>query len=407
MRNLLLPILLLISTEALALGWSSGGGELFLDASNPWFVRNTKSVSYCVRIDEANFGISEDRAAELVTSSFAYWTRFFATSSIWQNWGVAHQTFHRVNCNSLANADVTFLFGTLDPLLPQERKQLSTPERRIGIAVRTDYDLSTMRGRGFIYLSPQEGKLALKHGIGKIDRPWSYENGALVNLVLTHELGHVFGYRHDSTLFPMGERFTDDLLDPIYARAYAPISRALESGKVSELSSTLMDNCFEESEVQNVPENRSLLAFYGVREGSRCIRVVQAGNSLRVFSRVQPESAWVLTGTGLVEASTRKELAGPTIYIPPEQSALPREKQVFGDIRNSRYLTLPGGVIESATVRYQTVDRHVQRDLALVKSPLESHLSGFWNGISIPDALNASSFSLFTTVPGSSEKDRR
>ena len=47
-------LIIFFSQLTFAGGWVSSGGELFSDAHNPWFVRNTKDVNYCVVVDEIN-----------------------------------------------------------------------------------------------------------------------------------------------------------------------------------------------------------------------------------------------------------------------------------------------------------------------------------------------------------------
>ena len=64
----------------------------------------------------------------------------------------------------------------------------------IAAAVRTDYDPVNLRGKGFVYVSPERGRLA--PGLpGLIPERWSDEKG-LFEKVLIHEIGHVFGIKH-------------------------------------------------------------------------------------------------------------------------------------------------------------------------------------------------------------------
>ena len=40
-------------------GWVASGGELFRFGKNPWFLKNTTTVEYCVAIDRATISASE------------------------------------------------------------------------------------------------------------------------------------------------------------------------------------------------------------------------------------------------------------------------------------------------------------------------------------------------------------
>src|SRR4051794_30919586 len=58
--------------------WVSSGGELFKDANNPWFVKNTTTVHYCVNIDESSFSATREEAEVLVRKAIQYWKKEFA-----------------------------------------------------------------------------------------------------------------------------------------------------------------------------------------------------------------------------------------------------------------------------------------------------------------------------------------
>lgn len=61
------------SSVSLGGGWTSSGGQISSDNTNPWFLENTSQVTYCVDIDEENFGVSRERATEVVTQSINDW----------------------------------------------------------------------------------------------------------------------------------------------------------------------------------------------------------------------------------------------------------------------------------------------------------------------------------------------
>ena len=43
------------------------------DARNPWFLQNTRVVTYCLVADEASFGVGPDRADEAFRGAVRFW----------------------------------------------------------------------------------------------------------------------------------------------------------------------------------------------------------------------------------------------------------------------------------------------------------------------------------------------
>ena len=75
-KILLAPLLLLLSSHSHG-DWVSGGGKLILHANNPWFVQNTKTVSYCVIADEDAMKVSLATLQQIVTRAINYWKKEF------------------------------------------------------------------------------------------------------------------------------------------------------------------------------------------------------------------------------------------------------------------------------------------------------------------------------------------
>lgn len=200
--------LLLLSNIAFAGGWVVGGGEIIEDATNPWFLNNTPMVRYCVLIDEANFGLTKAEAQQSIENGFKFWRRQYEKTKEYASEipVLNGQIFLKEECNN--TTDLKFQFGHLDL---EQMEQLNSINRKVAVAVRTDYDRVNLRGKGFVYISPEKGPLRLTNP-RVIKNPWSKSEGTLLNLVLIHELGHVFGQGHLNDNSIMDELFVERTL---------------------------------------------------------------------------------------------------------------------------------------------------------------------------------------------------
>lgn len=199
---------LAVSKMAFAGGWVVGGGEIMGDAVNPWFLNNNPNVKYCVMINETNFGQSRARVEAITARGLNFWMRQFKEQESGGGEFVLNKlNFTQEECKP--TTDLKFQFGTIDL---KQIVQLPDLDRKIAVSVRTDYDRVNLRGKGFIYISPELGPLAL-HGPQIQPNAWSLNGGSALQMVLIHELGHVFGLRHDVVSL-MAEDYVEFLLNP-------------------------------------------------------------------------------------------------------------------------------------------------------------------------------------------------
>ncbi len=217
-------------------GWVSGGGNILRNANNPWFLENTKTVTYCILSDPNTFADVPTSPAILIEKALSYWkkqmadpaavTDGYAVHSNTPIESIATEKYVTVevatqefvfNPRCYGNEDLTFQLGVLNS---EQREFLQDRSPIIGAAVRTSYDEVQLRGRGFIYIAPDSGKNGYK---GEHLRPkgWHEGNGGLLFRAIAHELGHVFGLAHGGEGM-MSESYSESLLwEKSFRRDYA------------------------------------------------------------------------------------------------------------------------------------------------------------------------------------------
>lgn len=201
-------------------GATSGGGELVADAHNPWFLQNTPVVKYCIT-SSGDFGWDDDQGTKVdaaFRSAVAYWKEQMKLAEPYQKHRLPDgskitlggQKFERTGCNDNM-VDLTLTLGVLND---QQLAFVKDPSRFAAITVRTNYDPEVLRGRGFIYISPDRGPRAFK-GLNLVDNAWTLgEQNNLLRLTFIHELGHVFGVQHNDneSLNLMSSKFVESIL---------------------------------------------------------------------------------------------------------------------------------------------------------------------------------------------------
>lgn len=388
-------------------GWTSGGGELIRDGQNPWFLANVKSVTYCVEVDEANFGQTRSQVSSIIVKALNNWKLEFRNARyLNSNLGIAAQTFHETSCS--ANPDIRFQFGVLSG---EQLKKLDDPTRFLGVTVRTDYDPVQMRGRGFVYVSPARGPLKIA-GEKVVKEPWALENGGLLYLVLVHELGHVFGFPHSSERADlMNERFIEQIFDEDDAKYYAPYwgkfpkpqvfqfsddassfpqisacrlvlepapepnplpefpGKLPRGSTVRSLAAMFRLSSLDTDPVQPVPgpirRNSFADEFFGIPKDFKCSEVRLENGCLRVSGNKDTNTPDQLIGTAQLE-----RYDGPADVEPLTSIWLPKEQVVFPREVNQRLM--PGPMRQSVSRfkgTYRSTDGKITRDVFVQTTP--------------------------------------
>jgi hypothetical protein len=197
-------------------GATSGGGYVYGYKSNPWFLGNTKSVNYCIDMDESNFGPSREQANASITRAIGLWKTAFSAPGIFpilevepaDALKIGQQEFNLVACDA-ESVDIRFQFGKLTET---QRATLVKPTKYVASAVQTEYDEEQLRGKGFIYVGAEKG--SLRPDADDLAEDFlSHHDNVVLDVILVHELGHVFGVPHKlGTEFPMGESVCEMLV---------------------------------------------------------------------------------------------------------------------------------------------------------------------------------------------------
>lgn len=352
-------VLVLGAPAALGGQWSSGGGELFRDTKNPWFPKPATDVRYCVQIDHNLFGVDQSVAERAIETALAYWKKELTTTASGMNVDVGTQSFHRVACGK--NTDLTFQLGVLDE---EQRNFLRDPTLFAAIAVRTDYDIAKRRGQGFIYVAPEQGSLR-PSSVNLRSDPWRAFGGRLLELVLMHELGHVFGLGHINSEGLMDERFVDFILN----RHVTQPQYEKENPQIFHFRRSVMHDvgpCWGAAGFQKLRYE-----FFDIPEDLACSRITVLPDRIIVEAkRLAGDSSWLKIGSASLD----------------HQGALDRMIPMIFEYHPSRgtYWLQPTLQIQTRIGRYQST-RGVEREIFVELDPNRARIGGVYNGHIIPD----------------------
>ena len=193
----LLPSMLMACTTmisaSLAFGGGniSGGGGTSKDLGNPWFIQNTRTVTYCIQHEEGWFSPDLEMQKRVTSEAFAYWKKEFALARRGGDaFQVGTQDFvYKETCYA-DWPDIHFHFGYVDPYGDVPFYGY------VGLSLRRQYDPVLLKANGVVFLAPEVGRYDYMPRNMRVRRPWSLGNGGLFHKALVHELGHVFGLGH-------------------------------------------------------------------------------------------------------------------------------------------------------------------------------------------------------------------
>ena len=202
MKSALVAIYILVSMTGYSVGgMDSGGGFTPSISQNPWFFENSRDIKYCINIDEQNFGVTIDTARNSVKRAIQYWESQLEKFNAWRDEPdvpfikmLPPLTFRYLQEEHLGICQsTTDLIFQLGYLTEDQQPYIPNPKEVIAQAVLTDYDPEVLKGKGFIYISPEEGNLAPE--MSQFSH-WEQLDGKLLTITLMHELGHVLGIPH-------------------------------------------------------------------------------------------------------------------------------------------------------------------------------------------------------------------
>lgn len=387
----LFGIVILFSQLAQAAEWNGGGSGFIGDRHNPWYLQNSTTVKYCIDIDEGTMGITKEVAAKYVEDGFNYWKEQFEKAVVPSFYSspehknvrfhVGTQSFDLVSCTD--KVDIRFQFGVLNA---EQETYLKTPQKFAAVTVRTDFDLVNLRARGFVYFSPQSGRL----GINKsnfLEDPWSYDNGILLYSFIVHEIGHIFGIQHNDRMFYMSEKLAEETLSisklqlPFYLRIYREIKLHPISGFYFHQDSDILTGC----EVTDIRTRK----VWGVPGDHNCVATVIKHNKLFVYStstqpRLSEKIQYVdlssisrnLIGTAELNRneSLGEDFVAVSLRLPVEQKVFPTfdGEANFAIMRTHKDPYFKG--------EYQSTDGKINRQITIHLRGLQKIIGGELDG---------------------------
>jgi hypothetical protein len=389
MQKIALLLVMTLSSKILAGNISSGGGEFIGDEQNPWFLEPiagepaTGAVKYCVDVG-SDFVVSKTRLQELALSTITWWDTQVSSAHIPINefyTGAPNALKIRVklqttryievqNCDQ--DVDLRFQFGILTESQIRDLKAEGIdPTKFVGIAIRTDYNRK-MRGKGYIYISPDRGDLAMRSpnilpNIWEKDDDHRFNNNPILAAILKHEFGHVLGIPHTLSGV-MDAKTPERLTTSIYDR---PTYDLLDK-PVFFPGSTTVESC-------DPIKHAKLFSLLQADKSAGCVGLYIDINQIRVYTKISWGSDPIV--------SVQKTLTDGYLrrFHDLISVSLPVDRDVYTAVPPF-YRTLKGpGVTEilqeiSVSINSKDVSLFIQKD------PHRFQIGGVVDGRIVPDA---------------------
>lgn len=349
-NRLLLAILVALSFSSLSFagrkGWISSGGEIFLYDRNPWFVKNVDTVNYCVVIDEASVTAAPSEVRNAIRVAIDYWKNEMP-APLSPSPGFANIATQNFIENSVCedSTDLRFKVG-YGALTKEEVEGLEDPSVYVGVAVRTEYDQKTLKGKGFIYISSDKGPQAYPNKGELRAEAWRYPK--LLQYAFIHELGHIFGIPHTGTGV-MSEIFLNHVLHARFSNFYLsqPLQPFLLEPRQFEVCKTLTGGDFN-------------AIFFMVDIATSCLKFEAedaAASSWKVFASAKKTNPnYIQFGRVKMNTSSRTDLAAKPaviLQLPPEQVVFGvREKTI------NSFMIGPLFVNRNTSGHFETMNSH-------------------------------------------------
>lgn len=252
--------------------------------------------------------------------------------------------------------------------------------RYVALTIRTDYS-DALRGKGFIYVSPDRGAQAFR-GHNIIQNAWTAADDEHYRLkaVLKHEVGHVFGLTHaseDGSI--MNARLPEQAVNLIDYHKYVYRTYSIFFPKAQTITSC-------DPEGSSPSDMRRVFSFPA---DHRCARFQWDLNTLSIYTGENTDSDFRTLNNRIrfPDGGQRRHQQQVTLWLPPEQKLInglgfghtvllgPAKTEVQQQV--SQVVVQSDGSQRLLSIMVQTTPRYFQ-------------LGGVLDGRLIPDLIPAS-----------------